>query len=190
MVGMGSIGSDIARMAIQGFQMHVLGLRSTSSEIPSPLKAMEGGGPGQIEMVSPNKDGMAKLLRESDYVVLCMPQTNDSVHTIGASELASMKSSAVIANVGRGSAIDCVALAEALREGQIHGAALDVVEQEPLDAVHPLWQVGPDKLLLSPHTADLTEDYWPSSVAAFRANLKRMVEGEPLVAVVNPSKGY
>jgi phosphoglycerate dehydrogenase-like enzyme len=184
-IGMGSIGSDVVCLAAQGFQMRVLGLRRSSSELPDSLRHLNS-----VDMVSPNADGKAKLLRESDYIVLCMPHTAGTVHTISSAELATMKSSCVLINIGRGSAIDSVALAEALCKNEIRGAALDVVEQEPLDATHPLWKIGPDKLLLSPHTADLTEEYWPASVQSFRQNLGRLISGQPLLHTVNLDSGY
>ena len=147
-VGLGSIGCQVARTAVQGFGMSALGYRRSSAEPPRGMADI-------VTMVSPGQPGLRKLLAQSDYVVLALPQTADTFHLLGAEELALMKPNAVLVNIGRGSCLNSVALAAALQAGALGGAALDVVEVEPLEARHPLWSVGADKLLLSPHTMDL-----------------------------------
>ena len=128
--------------------MNALGYRRSSAEAP------EGMG-SSVTMVTPDAAGLNKLLTNSDYVVLALPQTTETDHLIGVEEIAEMKPGAVVINVGRGSCLDSRALAIALEQGTLGGAALDVVETEPLEEQHPLWSVGVEKLLLSPHTMDL-----------------------------------
>jgi phosphoglycerate dehydrogenase-like enzyme len=107
---------------------------------------------------------------------------------IGEKEIAAMKSSAVIMNVGRGPVIDEAALVKALEENRIRGAALDVFDKEPLPAGHPFW--GMDQVLLSPHTADHTEGWLNDAMEFFIANVHRFVKGEPLQNIVDKQAGY
>ena len=96
---------------------------------------------------------------------------------IGAAELDAMKPTGVIINVGRGPVIDEAPLITALAEKRIRGAALDVFEQEPLPPDHPLWRL--DNVLISPHTADQTEDWLQRATQLFVENFRRFVAGEP-----------
>jgi gluconate 2-dehydrogenase len=97
----------------------------------------------------------ATLLGESDFLVLAVPLTAESRHTIGAAELARMKPSAVLVNIARGGVVDDAALAAALASGRLAAAGLDVFEGEP--AVHPDL-LALDNVVLSPHIASATWD--------------------------------
>jgi phosphoglycerate dehydrogenase-like enzyme len=99
-----------------------------------------------------------------------------------------MKRDACVINVGRGQLVDEPALAAALQEGKIGGAALDVFPKEPLAADSPLWDVP--NLLITPHTAALTDKLWERHYALFSENLRRYLDGQPLMAVVDKRKGY
>jgi len=99
-----------------------------------------------------------------------------------------MRPDAYLINVGRGPQVDNVALAEALRNRRIAGAALDVFEQEPLPADSPLWSL--ENLLITPHTAGLTEKLWHRHYELFSDNLRRYLTGQPLRFVVDKQKGY
>ena len=99
-----------------------------------------------------------------------------------------MRPSGLLINVGRGSAVDEVALEQALREGWIAGAALDVVEHEPLPADHAFWRMP--NLLLTPHIAGITPRYEDRAAALFLENLRRYVAGAPLLNVVDRARGY
>ena len=105
-----------------------------------------------------------------------------------AAAFAAMKPSAVFVNIGRGATVDEAALVNALRDGVIAGAALDVFEVEPLPAESPLWRMP--NVLVSPHRAGDHEG-WEADVAAlFVENLRRFVAGEPLRNVVDVELGY
>jgi len=93
------------------------------------------------------------VLTESDIVSLHAPATETNRNMIGADELAFMKEGAYLINVARGSLVDEAALAHALRDGEIAGAAIDVFAEEPPGAADPLLEVVEDRLLLSPHIA-------------------------------------
>jgi phosphoglycerate dehydrogenase-like enzyme len=99
-----------------------------------------------------------------------------------------MNPDACLINVGRGPLVDEAALAAALREKKIGGAALDVFPKEPLAADSPLWDVP--NLLITPHTAALTDKLWERHYALFSDNLRRYLAGQPLLAVVDKRKGY
>ena len=129
-----------------------------------------------------------QMLAQSDYVVLAAPLTPATRGLMNAKRLRSMKPDAYLINVGRGPLIDDAALGEALSERRIGGAALDVFEQEPLPEDSPLWNL--DNLLITPHTAALTEKLWQRHYDLFSQNLRRYVEGEPLLFVVDKQKGY
>jgi phosphoglycerate dehydrogenase-like enzyme len=99
-----------------------------------------------------------------------------------------MKPEAYLINVGRGRQVDESALCEALRGRHIAGAALDVFEHEPLPADSPLWDL--DNLLITPHTAGLTEKLWHRHYEHFSANLRRYLGKDPLQYAVDKRKGY
>ena len=99
-----------------------------------------------------------------------------------------MKPGACLINVGRGPLVDEAALAVALREKKIGGAALDVFPKEPLAADSPLWDLP--NLLITPHTAALTDKLWERHYALFSENLRRHLAGQTLLAVVDKRKGY
>ena len=135
-------------------------------------------GPAQIDDV----------FRQADYIVLAAPVTDGTKAIASAEHFAFMKSDACLINVGRGPLVDEAALAAALREKRIGGAALDVFPKEPLAADSPLWDVP--NLLITPHTAALTDKLWGRHYALFSGNLRRHLAGQPLLAVVDKRKGY
>jgi phosphoglycerate dehydrogenase-like enzyme len=129
-----------------------------------------------------------QLLGQSDYVVLSVPVTPETEGLINARRLAKMKSTAYLINVGRGQLVDEAALLEALRDKKIGGAALDVFVEEPLPPESPLWDL--DNLLITPHTAGLTEKMWERHYKLFAENLRRYMAEKGLLAIVNKKKGY
>jgi phosphoglycerate dehydrogenase-like enzyme len=129
-----------------------------------------------------------ELLGQADYVVVAAPLIPSTEGMINAARLRLMKPSACLINVGRGPQVDEDALADALRTRQIAGAALDVFEKEPLPAGSQLWNV--ENLLITPHTAGLTEKLWHRHYELFSENLRRYLAGQPLQFVVDKHKGY
>ena len=140
-IGMGRIGQGIARRAAHGFGMQVLyhNRSRLSPELEAACKA--------------RYVDKATLLREADHVVLVVPYSAQSHHTIGAHELAQMKPSATLVNIARGGIVDDAALAQALKERRIAAAGLDVFEGEP--KVHPDLLTVPN-VVLTPHIASAT----------------------------------
>jgi phosphoglycerate dehydrogenase-like enzyme len=107
---------------------------------------------------------------------------------IGKQQLATMKPDAFLLNVGRGPLIDETALAEVLQQHKIAGAALDVFDQEPLPPDSPLWDL--EDLLITPHTAGISEKMWERHYVLFSENLRRYLSGQPLLGLVDKRSGY
>jgi phosphoglycerate dehydrogenase-like enzyme len=176
-VGYGDIGKAIARRA-RSFGMRTFAFRRR------PELCREDG---LIEQVFPN-GRLKELLRVPDYVAVALPLTLDTCRLIGASELAAMKSTAVLINVGRGPVVDEAALIRALEEKRIRGAVLDVFEHEPLPEGHPFYRL--ENVLLSPHCADHTAGWMEQSMQLFLENFERFRKGEPLENIVDKTLGY
>ncbi|MBK9362647.1 MAG: D-glycerate dehydrogenase [Rubrivivax sp.] len=137
-LGMGRIGQAIARRGALGFGMKVI--YHNRSRLPA----------GQEAPLGARWVDKATLLREADHLVLVLPYSAESHHAIGAAELAQMKPGATLTNVARGGIVDDAALAQALRDGRIAAAGLDVFEGEP--SVHPALLELPN-VVLTPHIA-------------------------------------
>ncbi|MBC7940719.1 MAG: D-glycerate dehydrogenase, partial [Chitinophagaceae bacterium] len=140
-LGMGRIGQAIARRGVHGFGMRLI--YSNRSRLAADIEA-----PLAARFVD-----KGTLLREADHLVLVLPYSTDSHHSIGAAELALMKPSATLTNIARGGIVDDAALAAALRERRIAAAGLDVFEGEP--CVHPDLLTVPN-VVLTPHIASAT----------------------------------
>jgi phosphoglycerate dehydrogenase-like enzyme len=175
-VGLGSIGREVARRA-QAMGMRVIAVR----EHPERAK------PEAVEKVFAVSE-LSSVLSESDYVVLAIPVTPATRGLLSTERIAVMKADACLINVGRGALLDEAALAHALGNHRIGGAALDVFEREPLPAESPLWDL--ENLLITPHTAGMTEKLWERHYVLIRENLRRYLAGEPLLAVVDKQRGY
>jgi phosphoglycerate dehydrogenase-like enzyme len=176
LIGLGSIGRAVARSA-SGLGMRVLAVRE-HAEKPVP----EG-----VERVLGSSE-LPWLLEQSDYVVLAAPVTAATRGLMNSERIAMMKPDACLINVGRGSLVDESALAEALRGKKLGGAALDVFEKEPLPAESCLWDL--DNVLITPHSAGLTDKLWDRHYKLIRENLRRYLANEPLLAVVDKRQGY
>ena len=176
LIGLGSIGQRVARMA-SALRMRVIAVR----------EHVEKGRPEGVDAVfAPS--ALDDLLGQSDYIVVAAPLLAETRGLIDAQRLSKMRSDAYLINVGRGPQVNEAALAEALRSRQIAGAALDVFEHEPLPADSPLWNTP--NLLITPHTAGLTDQLWSRHYELFSDNLRRYLDGQPLQFVVDKQKGY
>jgi len=176
LIGVGSIGGRVAKMA-SALGMRVIAVR----------EHVEKGSPEGVEAVyAPS--AIDEMLKQSDYVVLAAPLVAQTQGLVNAARLAAMKPTAFLINVGRGAQVDEVALADALRNQRIAGAALDVFEKEPLPPDSPLWDL--ENLLITPHTGGLTEKLWHRHYELFSQNLRRYLAGQPLQFVVDKRRGY
>jgi phosphoglycerate dehydrogenase-like enzyme len=174
-VGYGGIGRELAVRA-KGFGMRVLA-----------LKRRPGDGLEHAD-VAMGPDGLDELLAESDYVAVCCALTEETRGLIGTRELSLMKPTAVIANVARGAVIDQDALVEALREGRIAGAGLDVTSPEPLPEDSPLWAM--ENVIITPHVAGASPLTRGRQFDLLRENVRRFTAGEELLNVVDKELGY
>jgi phosphoglycerate dehydrogenase-like enzyme len=176
LVGFGSIGRNVARRA-HSMGMKVIVVR----EHPEAL---------HDEFVSEElpSSQLSAMLVKADYVVLSPPLTPRSRGMIGSDQLAQMKGTAYLINVGRGPLIDESALINALRARRIGGAALDVFDKEPLPPESLLWDL--DNLLITPHTAGMAHNLWERHYAVFSENMRRYLNNQPLLAVVDKQSGY
>jgi phosphoglycerate dehydrogenase-like enzyme len=176
LIGVGSIGREVARKAA-ALGMRVIAVRE-HPEKGRPEGVSEVFSPAQLDVV----------LGQADYVVVAAPLIPATEGLINAARLAVMKPDAYLINVGRGRQVDESALVAALRNRRIAGAALDVFDEEPLPAESPLW--GLENLLITPHTAGLTEKLWRRHYELFSGNLRRYVRHQPLRFVVDKQRGY
>lgn len=172
-VGMGKIGSGLARVCNQAFGMRILG---HDPYLTAEAKAVFRG---WVEFCD-----MEKLFRESDVVSLHIPLLPSTQKLIGAKELGQMKPDAFLVNTSRGGVLDEAALVQCLRERRIAGAGLDVFAQEPLEKENPL--KGLDNVILTPHTAALTREcVIRLALEAARATIAVLERQRPQ-GIVNP----
>ncbi|MBI5576408.1 MAG: D-glycerate dehydrogenase [Deltaproteobacteria bacterium] len=168
-VGLGKIGCAIAVRA-KGFGMRVL--YNNRSPVP----------PDREKILSVEYRGLDDLLAESDFVVLCLPLTPETRGLIGKERLSRMKRTAVLVNIARGEVVDEEGLAQALSEGRIFAAGLDVYEREPL--VHPSLLAAPSAVLL-PHIGSATSETRERMGRLAAANLLAVLSGAEPFSPVN-----
>jgi phosphoglycerate dehydrogenase-like enzyme len=187
-VGLGSIGMEVVKLAAP-FGIRVSAIRRRAQSVPLGTEVARDLRPqwrGVDEVLTP--DGLPDLLRKSDVVVLAVPHTPDTKQLVGRAEIDRMKHGAFLVNIARGKLIDDSAVIEALRDGRLGGAALDVFTREPLEASSPYWDLP--NVIITPHTAGAMQDYWTPLVALFSENLRRFEKSEPLLNVVDKIAGY
>jgi phosphoglycerate dehydrogenase-like enzyme len=174
-VGLGRVGREVARRAA-GFGLRVLAVDANPVDPPE----------GVVCLWPP--DRLLDLCAEADILVNCSPLTKQTERMIGREQFARMKPSALFVNVSRGRVVDQDALVAALREGRIAGAALDVVDPEPLPPDSPLWEMP--NVILTAHCATTSQHFWRRMHELFCENLRRYVAGEPLLNVVDKTAGF
>jgi phosphoglycerate dehydrogenase-like enzyme len=140
-----------------------------------------------VEWVRP-PERLADLLAESDYVVIAAPHTPATAKMFGREQVRQMKRSAFLINVGRGAIVDLAGLTDALRAGDLAGAALDVFEVEPLPADHPLW--GFPNVIVTPHVAGYSPRIAERHLEVLVENVRRFVRDEPLLNVVDKAAWF
>jgi phosphoglycerate dehydrogenase-like enzyme len=174
-VGMGAIGREFTARA-KALGMRVLAVRENPANGTNGADAVYSS--SQLDEVLP----------QADYVLLCTPVTPATTGIINRPQLTKMKSDAYLLNVGRGPLVDDDALLEALQARRIGGAALDVFVEEPLPPESPYWSL--DNLLITPHTAAVTDKLWDRHYDLIVENMTRFLEGRPLLYEVDKQRGY
>jgi len=173
-LGLGVIGRRCARLG-KAFGMRVVGVRRSGR--PTPNVA---------EVFTPER--LHDALAEADVVMNILPGTGATAGMVDAAAFSAMKRGAVFLNAGRGGTVDTAALVEALRQGQLAGACLDVTDPEPLPAGHPLWAMP--NVLITAHYSGTHPGYDGKVEALFLDNLRRFLGGRPLRNVVDKQEGY
>ncbi|MDA1257994.1 MAG: D-2-hydroxyacid dehydrogenase [Chloroflexi bacterium] len=162
-VGLGLIGSRVAELA-KAFNMRVIATKGDPSTYDGPADQVTGA------------DGLDDLLRESDYVVLTCPLTDQTRGLINERTLGLMKRSAFLVNVARGGCVVDEDLVPALRSCEIAGAALDHFHEEPLGPDSPYWEL--DNVIVTPHNASETRMYEENLMDILVENLGRLGRGQ------------
>ena len=176
LVGLGAIGLELVKIAAPfGFRI-------------SAIRRRAGGPPPDGVEAVWTPDRLPDLLSQSDVVVLAAPHTPETKRLIGRPQLDQIKHGALLVNVARGRLVDDEAVVDALGDGRLGGAALDVFTREPLDPSSPYWDLP--NVIVTPHTSGAMKDYWTPLVALFADNLRRFEKGEPLLNVVDKVAGY
>ena len=178
MVGYGPIARRAARVC-QALGMKVLSVRASIAEQQPGFEA--------VERFYPPAE-LNNVLAVSDYVVVAAPRTAQTERMIGKGQFDAIKEGAVLVNISRGALVDQAALVEALAEGRLKGAALDVFEVEPLPEESPLW--GMPNVLITPHISGSNPHYDRRVTDLFCDNLARYLSSEPLRNLVDPQRGY
>lgn len=171
-VGLGSIGSEVAR-TLKAHGLRVIGVSRTGQ----PVDGLDAVHPvSEIDAVLPS----------ADYLVLVVPLTADTRRLIDRRRLGLLPPGAVIANICRGAVVEEQALIDALRDGHLRFAVLDVFEKEPLPEDSPLWTM--ENVIVTPHMSG--PDDVPVNAARFLENYRRFRAGRPLVGQVDFARGY
>ena len=177
-VGVGRIGKEIARLA-KAFGMRVVGVKRTVAGVdPDSLHLDALYGPDELH----------RALEQAQNLVLITPNTSETAGMIGVRELALLPQGAVFINIGRGALVDEPALIETLRSGHLLGAGLDVFAQEPLPPDNPLW--GMDNVIVCAHSASTAYRENERITDLFCRNLRRYLDGEPLLNVFDHALGF
>ncbi|MGE4353564.1 MAG: D-2-hydroxyacid dehydrogenase [Oscillospiraceae bacterium] len=176
-LGLGDIGMGFAGL-LKPFGCTVIGVRRTAGKCPDNVNEVY------------TMEALDGLLPHADIVAMCLPDTPATRGIMTRERIYKIKEGAVLLNVGRGNALDTLALADAVREGHLSGAAIDVVDTEPLPPEHPIWDV--QNIIVTPHTAG--RSFSPYIVhhtgEIFVKNLTAFLEGKPLLTPVDRATGY
>jgi phosphoglycerate dehydrogenase-like enzyme len=166
-IGLGGVGRRIAELCA-ALDVVVAGMR----------RRAQGALPaGVLKLIA--LEQLDEALSQTDYLVIATPHTPETHHLIDDRRLSLLPQSSVLINVGRGRVIDEPALIAALQDGRLHGAALDVFEEEPLPPESPLWDMP--NVLISPHSSSVVPRENERIVDVFVENLRRYLDGRPLL---------
>lgn len=178
-LGAGDIGTSFA-WRLAPFGAAIVGVRRTARPGPACFQQL-------ITL-----EELDQWLPRADLVACCMPQTPETVGLLGKERLLSMKTDAVLINVGRGTLIDTESLVDVLQLGRLWGVGLDVTDPEPLPPEHPLWRF--DRVLITPHVSGIGFGHQPQTSERIweRAlkNLEHYLYGRPPENLISPNRGY
>ena len=173
--GLGNIGRRIAELC-KCLGMNVIAVKRNPSDKPPFVDSLH------------SLNNFGSVLGEANYIIIALPHTQETHHLFSKAQFAAMKKSAFFINIGRGSIVREADMVDALKEGLIAGAGLDVFETEPLPESNELW--GMDNVIITPHSAGSTPNYMDRFADIFCDNLKAFVNNKPLPNLVDRGKGY
>lgn len=173
-VGLGNIGTHVARLA-RAYGMRIVGCRRTDAATP------------EVDQIYPCAK-IKEMLAEADFVVVAAPLVKGTEGMLGPAEFAAMKPGVIYVNVSRGPVAQEAALLEALKNGKVAAAGLDVFATEPLPADHPFWTMP--QVLISPHYCGETVNMSSQPAERFARNLAAWSTGRPLEGTVDLACGY
>jgi phosphoglycerate dehydrogenase-like enzyme len=172
-IGLGRVGSNVARR-LTGWDLRLLAYDPYVEHAPAYAVG--------AELVS-----LDSLVKEADVITLHVVLTNETRHMINEARLRAMKPTAYLVNTSRGEAIDEAALARAIEEGWISGAALDVFEDEPLPLESPLRRLDPERLILTPHCIGNNAGSQATGTRMAVDNILRALRGDRPSYIKNPA---
>jgi phosphoglycerate dehydrogenase-like enzyme len=170
-----------------GAVAEALGVRASNLGLRVTAIARTAGRRSSLPKVTTMAE-LSELLPTADFVVCALPLTDATRGLIGKAQFQAMPDHAIIVNISRGGIVDEAAVAQALREGWIRGAAFDVFEQEPLPEDSPLW--GCPSLLITPHVAGTSDKYLQRMLDSFEANYRALHSNGVLATPVDAERGY
>lgn len=173
-VGTGSIASEAAKR-LKGFDVNIIGINTKGRNVEYFDRCF-------------SISEMNIALSQADVIVLSVPYTKETHHIINENNIGSIKKGAFLVNIARGSIIKEAALIQALQQGSIRCAALDVFDEEPLPEHSPFWQL--DNVIITPHNSWMSEARNERRYNITYENLKRYITGESLMNIVDIDKGY
>jgi phosphoglycerate dehydrogenase-like enzyme len=173
--GLGGIGTETARIA-HGIGMRVTATRNSSRQ-----------GPDFVSYVGLSHE-LIDLVREANVVVNTLPLTESTERVFDAEMFRAMKPGSYFVNVGRGRTVDTEALLQALKDGHLAGAGLDVTDPEPLPRSHELWRTP--NVIITPHIGGDSDRHMERMYLLFEENLRRFALGDALLSVVDRTRGY
>ncbi|MFH1515744.1 MAG: D-2-hydroxyacid dehydrogenase [bacterium] len=174
-LGLGGIGTELAKRA-KACGMRVIATKRHIDNKPDFVD----------ELYTPDRKD--EVLKNSDFVTLALPLTDDTLNIISTGEFQIMKNSAFLINVGRGKLVDNDALIHALQTGEIAGCALDVTSPEPPPDDSPLWTM--DNVILTPHISGIGPNFWERSQELLKGNIRAFIDGKPLANVIDKKLQY
>ena len=174
-IGLGSIGREIASHCNK-LSMEVVGVDPYCDSPPKGVEFIRG------------TDALTQLLGKSDFVIIAAPHTPETAGMFDSSRFSQMKDKAYLINIGRGAIVPLNDLRHALETGQIQGAALDVMESEPLGVDDPLWRHP--NVIITPHVAACSKRVSERHLETLLENVQRFTNHKPLLNVVNKSRWF
>lgn len=188
-LGYGSIGREIARLC-RAFGASILATKLDLKNLTDDGYALEGL--GDIEADLPDRlyppEATRSMVALCDYVVIALPWTAKTQGFVNTDVIKAMKPGSFLIDISRGGILDHGALIEALNSGHLAGAALDVYPVEPLPESSPLWEMK--NVILTPHLAGSTPQYFPRAMDLFILNLNRYLSDRPLLNRYDHDLGY